>query len=150
MIERKVSAKYNTVLKMHAAEVKGCGPFFGSINYLRHCRLGRVVTFEGSPSSIAQTLILRRSQMDEKTKIMISLGAATAANCIPCFEHYFEKAGAVGLTPEEVQGAAEIGEQVNKGAQMAIRRTVNGAVFQGRACALGTQESGKTEKSCCG
>ena len=69
--------------------------------------------------------------MDEKTKIMISLGAATAANCIPCFEHYFGKAEAVGLTPDEIQGAAEIGEQINKGAQMAIRKTVNTMVVRG-------------------
>ncbi len=88
--------------------------------------------------------------MDERTKVLISLGAATAANCIPCFEHFFEKASTLGLTPEEVQGAAEIGEQVNKGAQMAIRRTVNGVVFQGLACAQERPESGKSERSCCG
>jgi alkylhydroperoxidase/carboxymuconolactone decarboxylase family protein YurZ len=86
--------------------------------------------------------------VDEKTKVMISLGAATAANCIPCFQHYFGKAEAVGLTPDEIQGAAEIGEQINKGAQMAIRKTVNSLVVRG--CQQGVSEANKPDRSCCG
>ena len=30
--------------------------------------------------------------MDEKTKLLVCLGAATAANCIPCFEFSSGKA----------------------------------------------------------
>jgi hypothetical protein len=86
--------------------------------------------------------------MDEKTKILISLGAATAANCIPCFEHYFGKAGSVGLEPDEIQAAAEIGEQINKGAQLAIRKTVNSKVVRG--CQQGISETNRSDKSCCG
>ena len=29
--------------------------------------------------------------MDEKTSLLICLGASAAANCIPCFEHYHKK-----------------------------------------------------------
>ena len=36
--------------------------------------------------------------MDEKTSLLICLGASAAANCIPCFEHYHKKASAAGLT----------------------------------------------------
>ena len=86
--------------------------------------------------------------MDEKTKVMISLGAATAANCIPCFEHYFGKAEAAGLTADEIQRAAEIGEQINKGAQMAIRKTVNTMVVRG--CQEGTPGTNRSDRSCCG
>ena len=35
--------------------------------------------------------------MDEHTEIFIALGAATAANCGPCFEHYFAKAEKLGI-----------------------------------------------------
>jgi alkylhydroperoxidase/carboxymuconolactone decarboxylase family protein YurZ len=86
--------------------------------------------------------------MDEKTKILISLGAATATNCIPCFEHYFGKAGSVGLGPDEIQAAAEIGEQINKGAQLAIRKTVNTMVVRG--CQQGISKTNQSDKSCCG
>ncbi|RLA85766.1 MAG: carboxymuconolactone decarboxylase family protein, partial [Deltaproteobacteria bacterium] len=39
--------------------------------------------------------------MEERTKLLIALGAATAANCIPCFEHLYYEAGVAGLTSEE-------------------------------------------------
>ena len=52
--------------------------------------------------------------MDEKSKLLICLGAATAANCIPCFEHYFGKAKAGGLKNEEIQEAVDLASQVKK------------------------------------
>jgi alkylhydroperoxidase/carboxymuconolactone decarboxylase family protein YurZ len=33
----------------------------------------------------------RKGTMDVRTSFLICLGAATAANCIPCFEHYHKK-----------------------------------------------------------
>jgi len=35
--------------------------------------------------------------MDEKTKLLVSLGAAVAANCVPCFEHFLTKTQSCGL-----------------------------------------------------
>ena len=64
--------------------------------------------------------------MDERTKVLICLGAANAANCIPCFEHYFGKAKAVGLTLEEIQEAVNLASQVKKGAHLAIKNCING------------------------
>ncbi len=87
--------------------------------------------------------------MEEKTRVLISLGASTAANCIPCFEHYLQKARAIGLGPAEIQEAAEIGELVNKGAQIAIRRNINDAISQGGACPQPKPKRGKKEKPCC-
>ena len=63
--------------------------------------------------------------MEEGTKILLCLGAATAANCIPCFEHYFGKARAAGLSPEEIQEAVDLASQVKKGAHLAIRNAIN-------------------------
>jgi alkylhydroperoxidase/carboxymuconolactone decarboxylase family protein YurZ len=48
--------------------------------------------------------------MDEKTKLLVSLGAAVAANCVPCFEHSLEKTKAAGLTLEEIREATEIAD----------------------------------------
>jgi AhpD family alkylhydroperoxidase len=50
--------------------------------------------------------------MDEKTSLLICLGASAAANCIPCFEHYHKKASAAGLTPEEILEAVELASKV--------------------------------------
>ncbi|MCP3954453.1 MAG: hypothetical protein GY697_19890 [Desulfobacterales bacterium] len=62
---------------------------------------------------------------DEKTVTLICLGAATAANCIPCFEHLYEKAHQVGLTEKEIQGAAQLAAIVKKGAHLAIKSSID-------------------------
>jgi len=62
--------------------------------------------------------------MDERTKMLISLGAATAANCIPCFEYLFEKSNDVSLTSEEIQAAVDIANKVKSGAQIAMKNFV--------------------------
>jgi len=41
--------------------------------------------------------------MNEHTEIFIALGAATAANCGPCFEHYFSRAEKLGIGKEDIQ-----------------------------------------------
>ncbi len=63
--------------------------------------------------------------MEEKTSLLICLGAATAANCIPCFAHYQKKASAAGLTPEEIMEAVELAGRVKSGAQMVMRQSIN-------------------------
>lgn len=85
--------------------------------------------------------------MDEKTRVLISLGAATAANCVPCFEHYFGKANTVGLTTEEIQEAVEIASQVKKGAHMAMRSRVSD--IMGRKNKYELSCSRQSENPCC-
>jgi len=62
--------------------------------------------------------------MDEKTKIMVALGVSTAVNCIPCFQHYYGKAGKMGLTAEEIKEAVEVANQVKNGANLSIKAAV--------------------------
>jgi len=68
--------------------------------------------------------------MDERTTILISLGAATAANCVPCFEHYFRKAEALNLTAEDIQEAVDIAGKVKSGAQIAMRGSIRKIIGQ--------------------
>jgi len=86
--------------------------------------------------------------MDERTKLLICLGAANAANCIPCFEHYFGKAKVVGLTSEEIQEAVDLASQVKKGAHMAIKNCINGLMGEEKEYALPCER--QTNSSCCG
>lgn len=62
--------------------------------------------------------------MEEKTSLLICLGASTAANCIPCFEHYHQKASAAGITSEEILETVELASKVKSGAQMVMRNSV--------------------------
>ena len=83
--------------------------------------------------------------MDEKTKLLVSLGAAVAANCVPCFEHFLTKTQTVGLTSGEIQEATEIADQVKNGARITIMSTIRGIIApETSPC------SSKSGRSCCG
>jgi AhpD family alkylhydroperoxidase len=70
----------------------------------------------------------RNERMDEKTKILISLGASAAANCIPCFEHHHGKALKTGLSNGEIEEAVEVAMQVKNGAHLTTRRFIDKAL----------------------
>ncbi len=63
--------------------------------------------------------------MDNKQEILISIGAAIACNCIPCYEHYWLKAKQLGICEEDIFTAVSIGEKVKSGAAVAIKNTVD-------------------------
>jgi len=85
--------------------------------------------------------------MDERTKVLICLGAATAANCIPCFEYYFGKAEAVGLKTEEIHEVVNLASQLKKGAHMAIKNRINDLIGREKEYALACDR--QTDSSCC-
>ena len=61
----------------------------------------------------------------EKSDVLIAIGAATAANCIPCFEHLYEKAVTSGITAAEIKRASQIAGMVKKGAHTAISSSID-------------------------
>ncbi len=85
---------------------------------------------------------------DEKTELLICLGAATAANCVPCFEHFFEKASGIGLNAEEISSAVELASKVKNGAHLTMKGKIRKIMGQdgnseGISCASSTS-------GCCG
>lgn len=63
--------------------------------------------------------------LDDKIENLIAIGAATGANCIPCFEHLYEKAINSGITLAQIKRASDIAELVKKGAHIALKNSVN-------------------------
>ncbi len=63
--------------------------------------------------------------LQDKIENLIAIGAATAANCIPCFEHLYEKAINSGITLAEIKRASDIAGLVKKGAHIALTNSVN-------------------------
>ena len=47
------------------------------------------------------------------------------ANCIPCFEHLYEKAVTSGITMDEIRRASEIAGLVKSGAHAAISGSID-------------------------
>ena len=75
----------------------------------------------------------------EKADVLIAIGAATAANCIPCFEHLYEKAVTFGIPADDIKRATQIAGLVKNGAHTAITISIDEL--------LGSQ---KTSGSSCG
>ncbi len=63
--------------------------------------------------------------LEDKIENLIAIGAATAANCIPCFEYLYEKAINSGITIAQIKRASDIAELVKKGALIALTNSVN-------------------------
>lgn len=68
---------------------------------------------------------MRETVLEEKTETLIAIAAATAANCIPCFEHLYEKAVTSGITAAEIKRATEIVALIKGGAHTAISSTID-------------------------
>ena len=86
--------------------------------------------------------------LQDKIENLIAIGAATAANCIPCFEHLYERAIDSGITLAEIKRASDIAEQVKKGAHIALKNSVNELIGIEETQDLPCNQT--TNKSCCG
>ncbi len=69
--------------------------------------------------------------MDDKTSVLVCLGAAIAANCVACFRHYHGEALRIGLDPSEIDAAVTLGAKVKTGANIAVMGAVAKAVQRG-------------------
>ena len=75
--------------------------------------------------------------MDEKTKLLVCLGAATAANCIPCFEFYYGKAQTAGVASGDIQEAVECAYKIKNNINMLMKNSIRTLTGQeGDACPL--------------
>jgi hypothetical protein len=124
---------------MNETSLQGSALWAG--NFPSRIRMRRDVTFWRSFPSF-------RDLLAQPQRVLICLGAATAANCIPCFEYYFGKAKTVGLLADEIQEAVDLASQVKKGAHMAIKNCINGLMGEEKEYALPCDK--QASKSCCG
>jgi AhpD family alkylhydroperoxidase len=60
--------------------------------------------------------------MDARTKELVAMGAAAAANGHPCMDHHLAKCDELGIQRDEVVEAVKVGLMVNHGAEGAIRK----------------------------
>ncbi|MDJ0853778.1 MAG: carboxymuconolactone decarboxylase family protein [Desulfobacterales bacterium] len=62
--------------------------------------------------------------MDPKTEILIALGTAIGANCIPCFDHLYSRSREVKLTDEEIRAVAALAGKVKNGATVFMQNNI--------------------------
>jgi alkylhydroperoxidase/carboxymuconolactone decarboxylase family protein YurZ len=68
---------------------------------------------------------MRETARMGKADVLVAIGAATAANCIPCFDHLYEMAVTSGITADEIKRATEIAGLVKNGANTAIFNSID-------------------------
>src|SRR5512139_1909780 len=92
-----------------------------------------------------------RSTMDEKTSVLVCLGAAIAANCVSCYRHYHGEALRVGLDPSDIDAAVTLGAKVKTGANIAVMNAVAQVGRPGAPRGTGCDPAGAAvTPSCCG
>ena len=91
---------------------------------------------------------IKETILEERTESLIAIGAATALNCIPCFEHLYEKAITSDVTLAEIRRASEIAGQVKAGADNAITNTVSELVGDKETGALRCKQVAKESCDC--
>ena len=89
----------------------------------------------------------KETVLAEKADVLVAIGAATAANCIPCFEHLYEKAVTIGIPAAEIKRASQIAGLVKNGAHTAITNSIDEHL--GSKEAGGSACCGTTAESCC-
>ncbi len=87
--------------------------------------------------------------MDDKTSVLVCLGAAISANCIPCFEHYYGEAVRIGLDPSEIDAAVTLGVKVKTGASIAVKNAVAQAMRRGQRPDAACEAIPGVAPSCC-
>lgn len=90
----------------------------------------------------------KEQALEDKIESLIAIGAATAANCIPCFEHLYEKAINSGVTLAEIKRASDIAGLVKKGAHIALTNSINELIGIEETHDLPCDQI--ANKSCCG
>lgn len=83
--------------------------------------------------------------MDQKTEIMVALGVAIGANCIPCFDHLYSKSRELKIESNEIRTIAEIADKVKNGASIFVKNniaeTLGDAPCQEPPCCIQSSES---------
>ena len=54
--------------------------------------------------------------LDNKTKELIAIGASVSCNCHPCVKFHLDKAGKLGIEPQDIKEALKVGMMVRRGA----------------------------------
>ncbi|MGC9966631.1 MAG: hypothetical protein ABSE08_14605 [Syntrophobacteraceae bacterium] len=85
--------------------------------------------------------------MNEKVQILVCLGVATAANCVPCFEYYFKKASAAGITAEKVRKAVELACKIKTAGCIVMKNSIRDITAQDWES--GQADEGKAGYPCC-
>lgn len=90
------------------------------------------------------------TNMDERTRELISIGASVSAHCQPCLEYHLGKARELGADEADILEAIDLGYGMENGASTAMKKYVDRVLKQeakpvGPCCPMSAGKAG-----CCG
>ncbi len=138
--ELKNSAELKQFIKSNGFEFNFCD-LAGAMSSCME-EMGKGTCSKDQTSSIDETI-----QIDENTKTLIAIGAATAANCIPCIDHYFFIAESFEIPKKHIQEAVDVASKVKTGASVTINDTIENLIH-GKTSPK-EAECCKAQSSCC-
>jgi 4-carboxymuconolactone decarboxylase len=68
--------------------------------------------------------------MNTRQEIMVAMGAAIGANCIPCFDFVYSKAKEAALSDQEIAKTIETAFKVKNGASIFLKSAVRDVTGQ--------------------
>lgn len=83
--------------------------------------------------------------MDHKQTIMVSLGAAVGANCIPCFDYIYSRAKELDMPDSEIREIIETAFKVKNGATEFLKHAIEeqvGDISPGVETCCGAADAG--------
>lgn len=92
--------------------------------------------------------------LNHRDRELVALGAALAANCIPCIEYHVPEARTAGLSDAEIGEAIELAEKIKnvpagKVLEAANAQLLSVGAMAGKASAGCDAVMGQGAKSCC-
>ncbi len=72
--------------------------------------------------------------MEKKINIMVSLGSAYAASCIPCFDHYYMMAKEEKIRDDDIKEIIAIAKKVRNGSDIALEKAISDLIDGDEVC----------------
>ncbi len=79
--------------------------------------------------------------METKIKVMVSLGSAYAASCIPCFDHYYMLAKEEKISDDDIKEIIAIAKKVRNGSDIALEKAISDLIEGNEGCIKMDDES---------
>ena len=95
------------------------------------------------------------SELNNREQSLVALGAALAANCVPCIEHHIPEAKSDGLSEPEIREAVEIADKGRRVPAKMVMQTALARIEESprdstEATGAGCGCAGPSESSCAG
>lgn len=89
------------------------------------------------------------SELTFRDRELVALGAALAANCIPCIEHHVPKAREAGLSDSEIAAAIALADQIRQVPARKVLQTAQAASGTASAIAPAQAASMPSDMAAC-